>query len=158
MVRKPGEFALEYAGFWIRLAALVIDSAFLFLLFYFLYSTVSDCFNRTFISKLTFGLIFFLLTLAYFVTLWALRGQTIGKMILGLKILKTDYTPLEWNNAVKRFFCSLLCILTLFIGFIVIAFDEKKQGLHDKLADTYVVKIPVRQVILSDNYAKGRIG
>ena len=39
--------------------------------------------------------------------------------------------------------------IAFFAGFIVIAFDEKKQGFHDKIADTYVVKLPVRQVVLS---------
>jgi uncharacterized RDD family membrane protein YckC len=48
----------------------------------------------------------------------------------------------------------IVSALTLYIGFIWVAFDEHKQGLHDKIADTYVVKLPVRQVVLAQTYAR----
>ena len=76
-------------------------------------------------------------------------------MIAGIKIIRTDSSPIEWTHAVLRYFGYIVCFLTLTIGFIWIAFDERKQGLHDKIADTYVVKLPVRQVAISGDLARG---
>lgn len=103
-------------------------------------------------------LILWLITIAYILGFWVWRGQTPGKMLAGIKIIRTDSSPLDWPHAILRYLGYLVSTVTLLIGFIWIAFDHKKQGLHDKIADTYVVKLPVRQVVLSHDYARGRIG
>ncbi len=103
------------------------------------------------------GIVFACLLTAYTLFFWAWRGATPGKMIMGIKIIRTDSSPLTLDRAVIRFFSSILSGLILYIGFIMIAFDERKQGLHDKIADTYVVKLPVRQVEFTESYAQGRL-
>lgn len=99
------------------------------------------------------------LHIAYFVILWAWRGQTPGMMITGIKIIRTDSSPLTWQHALLRYLGCFVSTIILFIGFIWIAFDSRKQGLHDKIADTYVVKLPVRQVEFTTEYlAGGKVG
>ena len=159
MEKKPEEHALEYAGFWLRFGAAVFDIFIILVLLSIFYSLVFTCSaemteRRIFIVAVVSGVI----KIAYFIGFWIWRGQTPGKMITGIKIIRTDSSPIEWTHAVLRYFGYIVCCLTLFIGFIWIAVDERKQGLHDKIADTYVVKLPVRQVALSGDLARGRIG
>jgi len=77
---------------------------------------------------------------AYFVGFWRLRGQTPGKMALGLKIVAEDGSPLSWGRAIVRYLGWLAGGLVLALGYIWVAFDAKRQGWHDKLARTYVVR------------------
>jgi uncharacterized RDD family membrane protein YckC len=143
--KKPREFALEYAGFWVRLGAGVID----FLTLGFMVMIIAYFFLAPAIW-VTSGLV---VSVAYFVGFWIWRGQTPGKMALGIKVIRTDSSPVKWQCALCRFLGYIVSALTLFIGFIWVAFDGHKQGLHDKIADTYVVKLPVRQVAFTGHYA-----
>ena len=145
MEKKPREFALEYAGFWVRLGAGVID----FLTLGFMVMIIAYLFLAPAIW-VTSGLV---VSVAYFVGFWIWRGQTPGKMALGIKVIRTDSSPVKWQCALCRFLGYIVSALTLFIGFIWVAFDGHKQGLHDKIADTYVVKLPVRQVAFTGHYA-----
>ena len=79
-------------------------------------------------------------------------------MITGIKVIRTDSSPVTIPYAFLRYLGYIICALTLCIGFIYIAFDDRKQGLHDKISDTYVVKLPVRQVALSESLAGGEVG
>lgn len=156
MEKKPEEHALEYAGFWLRLGAAVFDMVIVLLLLFVLYSLFITCAaeitqRRIFIMAVVAGIV----AIVYFIGFWIWRGQTPGKMIAGIKIIRTDSSPIEWTHAVLRYLGYIVCFLTLTIGFIWIAFDERKQGLHDKIADTYVVKLPVRQVAISGDLARG---
>lgn len=161
MEKKPEQYTLEYAGFWIRLGAAVVDViivASIILAFRSIFLTFFTEINERWVSIFIMALISWLIKIAYFIGFWIWRGQTPGKIIAGIKIIRTDGSALDWPHAVLRYLGYIVSYLTLFIGFLWIAFDEHKQGLHDKIADTHVVKLPVRQVILSGNYARGRVG
>ena len=182
MKEEPREFALEYAGFWIRLAAALIDFMILVAGLYILYCVISQSFFWIFpdireftrslvdisqgapVSGTTVWLIavillvFLIGSTIYFVATWATTGQTVGKMSMGIKIIRTDSSPLDLRFAFIRFLGSLLSVATLGIGFIVLAFDSHKQALHDRIADTYVVKLPVKQVIYDSSLARGGAG
>ncbi len=80
-----------------------------------------------------------LIALAYFVIFWATTGQTPGKMALGIKVIETDGSPVTWGKAILRYIGYVISGLVLSLGFIWIAFDSKRQGWHDKIANTYVV-------------------
>ncbi len=108
------EAPTEYAGFWIRFLASIVDDILL--------SWVSGPLN-----------------IIYFIGLWAWLGQTIGMVVTHLKVVRTDGRPVDLGTAVLRFVGYIVCVLTLGIGFLLIAFDERKQGLHDKIAKTYVI-------------------
>jgi uncharacterized RDD family membrane protein YckC len=158
MERRPEEFALEYAGFWIRLGATTIDFIILLLILYLISQAVlkaasPDVPEWFFIP--IFSCIFWILNIIYFVGFWAWRGQTPGKILTGIKIIRTDSSPVNWQYALLRYLGCIAATVIFFMGFIWIAFDSRKQGLHDKIADTYVVKLPVRQLIFTTGYLTG---
>jgi uncharacterized RDD family membrane protein YckC len=178
---RPKEYALEYAGFWIRLAAALIDFLLLIAGLYILYCVISQSFFWIFPSfqkvidtcddiimgaPPSAGFIWLLATMllvlmigctAYYVACWAATGQTVGKLALGIKVIRTDSSPLDAGSAFIRFLACLLCLATLGIGFILLAFDSRRQGLHDRIADTYVVKLPVRQVVYDPSLVRGGV-
>lgn len=150
MEQKPKEFALEYAGFWIRLGAGIVD----LLILGFIVGIVACVFPSPIIC-IAVGL---LVSVAHFVGFWVWRGQTPGKMAMGIKVIRTDSSPLTLQYALLRYLGYIVSAIILFVGFIWIAFDSRKQGIHDKIADTYVVKLPVRQVVLTESFARGGAG
>ncbi len=82
-------------------------------------------------------------SILYFVAFWAWVGQTPGMMTLGMVIVANDKGPddsVGFKRAFVRYIGSQLSIALLGIGFLMIAWDGTKQGLHDKLAGTYVIK------------------
>lgn len=81
----------------------------------------------------------FLVSVAYFVGFWATSGQTLGKMALGIKVISADGSPVSWGKAFLRYLGYIISGLVLALGFIWAAFDERRQGWHDKIAGTYVV-------------------
>ncbi len=81
----------------------------------------------------------FLIGVAYFVGFWATTGQTLGKMAMGIKVISTDGSPVSRGKAFLRYLGYIVSGLVLSLGFIWAAFDEKRQGWHDKIAGTYVV-------------------
>lgn len=147
MEKKPKEFALEYAGFWIRLGAGVIDLLIL--------GSVSGIIAYFFSSPIVWSTSGVAISIVYWLGFWVWRGQTPGKMAVGVKVIRTDSSPVKWQCAVYRCLGYVVSAITLFIGFIWVAFDGRKQGVHDKIADTYVVKLPVRQLVFTGSYARG---
>ena len=77
----------------------------------------------------------------YFIGMWTWRGQTLGQMVVNAKVVRTDGKPVDLRVAVIRYLGYLICGLTLGLGFLFIAVDRRKQGLHDKLAETYVINV-----------------
>lgn len=106
---------IKYVGFWVRTGAWFIDLILL--------------------AVAALGLV----VVAYFIGLWAWRGQTLGQMAAHIKVVRQDGKPMDLGTAVLRFIGYVVCVLTLGIGFLMIAFDEQKRGLHDRLAGTYVI-------------------
>jgi uncharacterized RDD family membrane protein YckC/cytoskeletal protein CcmA (bactofilin family) len=120
---KVSEAALPKAGFWLRMVALLIDVVLIGIF-----------------TRMT-G--FFLPVLAiYGATLWKLRGSTIGGIIFSLKVVRVDGQQMEWVTVVVRALACFLSMLCIGLGFIWIGFDAEKQGWHDKIAGTVVVRLP----------------
>ena len=76
----------------------------------------------------------------YFIYFHGMFGQTPGKMLLRLKVVRTDGTPLGFTRAAERFVGYILSLLPLYVGFLLIAFSREKQGLHDLIAGTFVIR------------------
>ncbi|MCL4303382.1 MAG: RDD family protein [Anaerolineae bacterium] len=91
-------------------------------------------------AQLVAGCLGFLLGAIYYIGFWATTGQTLGKMALGIKVIGVDGTPVSWGTAAMRYLGYLVSGLVLALGFIWIAFDPRRQGWHDKIASTYVVR------------------
>ncbi len=79
-------------------------------------------------------------------------------MVLGIKVIQAEGLPVDWQCALRRGWGYVVTALTLLVGFVMVAFDAKKQGVHDKIADTYVVKLPVRQPSFSRTYFRSQAG
>lgn len=135
----------RYGGFWIRFVAYIIDTVVvnigagvigaLFGLVAGMAGGAGDPID------LVAGLMGLILGWLYFALLESSVHQaTLGKMILGMTVVAEDGGRISFGRATGRYFAKLLSGLILFIGFIMAGFDERKQGLHDKLASTLVVK------------------
>ena len=83
-----------------------------------------------------------LLGVAYFCYFWSAqgKGQTLGMRALKIKVVKTDGSQLDLVGAFLRYIGLLISCIALFIGVLWALFDANKQGWHDKIASTYVVK------------------
>ncbi len=140
---------LVYAGFWRRLLAFVIDS-FLFSALvlpllvglygrdYFYWSAEQ---TSMFSSYSVFDfLLTKLLPLALIVIFWVKLGATPGKLLLDCRVVDAQtLQPLSWKKALLRCLAYAVSALPIYMGFIWIAWDKRKQGLHDKLAGTLVL-------------------
>jgi len=139
----------NYAGFPIRFAARVIDF-FVTLLLLGVASTVVTSIvlfvttdANAWLMWLVFGswLLGFFVIHGYFIVLHALYGQTVGKKVLKIKVIRIEGKSVGWAAAILREIGEFVATLPLFLGYIWIVFDSKKQGWHDKIANTYVVKV-----------------
>jgi uncharacterized RDD family membrane protein YckC len=79
------------------------------------------------------------IALAYFLVLWIFTGQTLGMMIMGLRVVAKDGSPLSFWQGLLRIFGLVISSLFLFLGYIWVIIDDRKQGWHDKIAGSYVV-------------------
>ena len=139
---------VEYAGFWIRLGAYIIDGVILGVInlvasFIFVAIVASaEPGDTGLLAGLTggFTVVIFILTILYFIGFWAWRGQTPGKMAVGVKIVNTDGSSISVGKSILRYIGYIVSGIIIYIGFLMIAWDGEKQGLHDKIAGTYVVK------------------
>lgn len=134
----------EYAGFWIRFAAALIDTIVVIIVFLvpltFIYGTEywsGDKFYHGFWDIFLSYVAPFLATIWF----WIKFFGTPGKMVLGLKLVdaKTG-NRLSIGQSVGRYFAYILAAIPLLLGYIWIGIDKKKQGWHDKLAGTVVIR------------------
>jgi uncharacterized RDD family membrane protein YckC len=119
----------EYVGFGERLIASVIDSLLVFVVAGpLVVAGVSGFFVESLLPAL--AVIFF----------WRYLGATPGKMAISAKIVdaRTGGAP-STGRLVARYFAYIVSSLPLFLGFVWIAIDRRKQGWHDKIAGTVVV-------------------
>jgi uncharacterized RDD family membrane protein YckC len=136
---------LEYAGFWVRVGASVIDSVLVICLVYPVLVSVYGWgyFDRPMLapSGLTDILVSYVLPAAAIIAFWISRQATPGKMALQLRVVdaKTGGT-LTIGQSLIRYVGYYVSAIPLFIGFIWVAFDPRKQGWHDKLANTVVIR------------------
>lgn len=136
----------EYAGFWIRVGAAIIDTLLLVVITFPLLIAIYgweyfDADITGFIAGPADVLISWVLPAIAVIMFWVLRQATPGKMVLSLRIQDaTTGAGLTWGQSVGRYLGYFLATLPLGLGLIWVAFDKKKQGWHDKLAHTVVVK------------------
>lgn len=77
----------------------------------------------------------------YFIAMTVLFGQTIGKMITGIRVVRSSGGRVTFAPAVVRFFAYVPSGALLFAGFLWIIWDPERQGWHDMLADTVVIRL-----------------
>ncbi len=130
---------MNYAGFWRRFIASVVDSILLTIAFNILMWLVfpeSLKNNQIFLFIITI-----IPTWLYFSILESSAKQgSLGKVVLGLKVVDYNTQRISFARATGRYFSKFISAAILIIGFIMIAFTAKKQGLHDMIAGTLVIK------------------
>ena len=90
----------------------------------------------------------FLVALAYFAGMWGWKGTTIGCIVLKLKVVRLDGGPVTFAVALVRGLAAAFSLVVFFLGFLWIAWDPEKQGWHDKIAGTVVVRLPQTQALV----------
>jgi uncharacterized RDD family membrane protein YckC len=88
-----------------------------------------------------------LLLLVYHIAFWAWRGTTLGGIVCGLRVVRTQGTELRFVDALVRGFGSVFSIAALGIGCFWMLQDPERQMWHDKIAGTLVVKVPRHMVL-----------
>lgn len=158
---------IVYAGFWRRFAALFLDQIILGAAFYGLLviGVIAMAVGNTGSGQPSdgpmpaFGATIWLIWIAYLIVAWAYYAlqhsskhqATVGKRLLGIKLVDSEGQRIGRGNATLRWLSSALSYLTLYIGFLMAAFTDRKRALHDMIADTLVVdrwaytKYPERQ-------------
>jgi uncharacterized RDD family membrane protein YckC len=153
-----------YAGFWLRFVAYVIDSIIVYVIQSFIFIPVLGLLGITFASDfdnmenmsdaeamgmlgamMAFSGGAFLLITIISILYWSLMESskyqaTVGKLALGLKVTDMEGKNLDFTKSLIRNACKIISQMILFVGFIMAGFTEKKQGLHDMIAGTLVVK------------------
>ena len=84
---------------------------------------------------------------AYHVAFWAWKGTTIGGIVVGLRVIRTQGTELRFVDALVRGLASVFSIAALGIGCFWMLQDPERQMWHDKIAGTLVVKVPRHMVL-----------
>lgn len=134
--------AMKYAGFWIRFVAYLIDTIMLGIVLgviLMLTGQISTSSNTTLPTAV--GIMSAILIWAYFVILDVCCGATLGKMVFGLKVVDTSGTKLSWGKAILREVVGkIVSSIVIDLGYLWVAFDPNKQGWHDKIAQTFVIK------------------
>ncbi len=92
--------------------------------------------------SLVYSLFGTVLSMAYYVFFTGYCGQTPGKMAIRVKVIRTDGEDIGYGRAFFREVLGKFVSAIIFgIGYLMVAFDAQKQGLHDKIANTYVIKL-----------------
>jgi uncharacterized RDD family membrane protein YckC len=139
--------SIQYAGFWARIAAHLVDllvasvlfSPFEFVLFF--HSSLrwdqyaSD--PHYTIARCTVSITVWWLYAASLES--SSRQATLGKRIVGLKVTDLEDNRISFSRATARFFGAFLCDASCGIGYLMVAFSKRKQALHDMISRTVVV-------------------
>lgn len=142
---------VRYGGFWLRLVAYVIDLILINVVLSIIAAVLGIKYMPgdptsfdldQFVAQMgTLQLLGLVVTWLY----WALmessaRGATVGKMAVGLRVVDESGHRLSFLRATGRFFAKFVSTIILCIGFLMIAFTDRKRGLHDMIAGTLVIK------------------
>lgn len=132
---------LEFAGFWPRFWATILDSMVLLAMSYLLFDPIRKILG---VEKDLYSIVDLMETIVgfiYYIVLTVKYGQTLGKMAVGIQVITQEGEPLTWGKVIYReIIGKIVSCLVLFIGYLAVAFDSKKRAWHDRMARTYVVK------------------
>ncbi len=140
---------MNYAGFWIRVGAYLIDTIILGVV-NFVFGIVLGIIGLSamggddpsqgmliqgMLTLINMAIYVFYET--FFVGKW---GATIGKMACGLKIVTPEGEPISYLRSFGRYFAKIVSSFVLCIGYIMVGFDDEKRALHDRMCSTRVIR------------------
>lgn len=124
-----------YGGFWIRLLAWIIDVAIVYgVLLPILFFSAIAFHGVSGLAGLCAGWLYFALMES------STKQATVGKIVCGLRVTDLHGQRIDFGRASIRYFSKILSGLILCIGYIMIGFTDRHQGLHDMIAGTLVMK------------------
>jgi uncharacterized RDD family membrane protein YckC len=154
-----GQFSSDYAGFWIRLVANIIDSLILsviamviivplFVVMVLIMGAMGSSDDASAAAGTIFCCLYCLIMILALVGQWLYFAwfesskymATPGKMLLGLIVTDMNGERLSFSKATLRYVAKILTNIVFYLGYIAIAFSSKKQGLYDMIAGTLVIK------------------
>jgi len=154
---------LNYAGFWVRVLAKCVDSFILSVIvmivsdamgirpdfpsmhslaevFRFLNQMSAEQLNQYLEQMRGVGRVALIVGLAYNWFFLRRFSATPGKLLLGIKVVRSDGSRLSHGRIVARYFAEMLNQFIMFVGYLTAAFDREKRAMHDFICDTRVVK------------------
>ncbi|MDO1530341.1 RDD family protein [Fulvimonas sp. R45] len=153
----------DYAGFWKRLAAFIIDTILLYVVFRFIgmlfgFNAIEEAAQAAMKQEMLNGVSFMHAWQHTQATLWPYNlintvlgwlyfaicessawQATVGKLALGIRVTDMQGSRISFLRAVGRYAAKFLSYIILLIGFLMVAFTRRKQGLHDLVAGTLVL-------------------
>lgn len=145
---KTGGIRLDvhYAGFWMRFWAYIVDLIIIASIGRLLVNPIFRLLDVPLYSSyytikafapitIVMAIVFY----GYFVVMTKLFNQTLGKMIFGLKVVQIDGSELTWGTIIFREWIGRFISATIWVGYLIVAFLPKKQGLHDLFSETTVI-------------------
>ncbi len=136
---------VQFAGFWIRVAAKLIDGLLLMVvnlaIGFVVAAVMSSADDPSVVLASTLIASAFQICVAAGYSCYFLGkyGATIGKMACGLKVITGEHDAVSYLKGFGRYFAEVLSSIVLLIGYIMVAFDSEKRGLHDRICNTRVV-------------------
>jgi uncharacterized RDD family membrane protein YckC len=142
--RESDTISIRYAGFWMRFWAYLLDLIVVGSIERLIIKPIFRAleiplieFNMFAPISIASAIIFYL----YFVLMTKYFNQTIGKMVFGIKVIDLKNDKLTWGTILFREWIGRFISATVVIGYIIVAFLPKKQGLHDLFTDTSVIHV-----------------
>lgn len=149
----------DYAGFWKRLAAFIIDTIILSIVFKIIGTffgisaaedamkqqmlggmSILDAYRGFYVHTWVYSTLTTVITWLYFATLESSAWQaTIGKLALGVRVTDLKGARISFARGLGRYAAKFVSYIILLVGFLMIAFTARKQGLHDFMAGTLVL-------------------
>jgi uncharacterized RDD family membrane protein YckC len=141
--RPPTGQQTGYGGFWLRVVAYIIDGILLSIAAGVIGAVTGNGmygdldhpnYSGSGVSLIVSWLYFALMESSE-------RGATVGKMAVGLRVVTDQGQRLSFLHATGRYFAKFVSAIIFGIGFLMVAFTDRKRGLHDMIAGTLVVKV-----------------
>jgi uncharacterized RDD family membrane protein YckC len=142
---SPSSENLNYVGFWLRVAASIIDTVLVLVctipllvaIYGFAYFDQTD---GAVVRGPAEVLISWVAPVVAVIAFWVLKQATPGKMVVGARVVNAKTGgSLSTGRAIARYLAYFVSVLPLGLGILWVAFDSRKQGWHDKIAGTLVV-------------------
>jgi uncharacterized RDD family membrane protein YckC len=132
------ERPMNYASFGFRFGAVLIDGL---ILITFQYTMAYLLFGTIWVSNVWWSIANMAISWLYeAIQVSSSRQATIGKKLLNIKVTNDRGNRISFGRATARHFSKILSTIILFIGFLMMLWDDRKQTLHDKIADTLVIQ------------------
>jgi uncharacterized RDD family membrane protein YckC len=144
----------EYAGFWIRFGAMLIDLVVMIIVLYIPLTIIYGeeyWIGEQFIYGFWDVILGYIVPIVVTIWFWLRYSGTPGKMATKLRIVDAATgNKMTTGQAIGRYFAYTIAILPLCLGLIWVGIDKKKQGWHDKLAGTVVIRDTGKQSVRSE--------